>query len=297
MINADRLPGIQEQTVLVQGKRIHVLERGHGNQVLFFIHGNSETAFNWEEIWSGIPASYHLIAYDLPGHGESERDWTARHVLPYQSKVAISVLNELGIRHAIWIGHSQGGGVSLSAAIYHPEYVDGLVLVASVAFPFVEKGTRRRGVTRLVPRRPRWWFEKFIQSRKGRQIVEQTMKLAIQNTMYPATYDLTHPVWRRDAAIWSRPTHIVAANDDLLLLSDSLGELAPHYSKIRVPVEIISGKQDLLIPLKTGEQLAATLPSAHLTAIEGAGHFLIRSHADEVRRHIMEFVPTCLGRK
>lgn len=295
MINEDRLPGIHDFTVQVDGRRIHVLERGQGTQVLFFIHGNSETALNWEEAWSGIPESFHLIAYDLPGHGQSERDWRARHVLPYQATIATSVLDELGVEQAIWIGHSQGGGVSLSASLMHPKYVLGLVLVASVAYPFVEKGTRRKGLTRLVPRRPKWWFTRFIQSRRGKQIVAQIMQQAIRTTMYPASYDLTHPVWKRDAAIWSRPAHIVAANDDLLLLSDSLGELAPRYREIQVPVEIVSGKQDLLIPLKTGERLAQALPDAHLNQIDGAGHFLIRSHATEVRQAITQFAQGRFG--
>lgn len=295
LMNPERLPSLHEHTVTVNGKRIHVLERGHGEQVLFFIHGNSESAFNWEEVWSGLPDSLHLVAYDLPGHGTSERDWNMRHVLPYQAQVAVSVLDELRIQRAVWIGHSQGGGVSLGASIFHPEYVDGLVLVASVAFPFVEQGTRRQGVTRLVPRRPRWWFTKFIQSRKGKEIVERVMKQAIHTTMYPASYDLTQPVWHRDARIWSRPTHIVAANDDLLLLSDSLAELVPRYGDIQVPVEIVSGKQDLLIPLQTGEQLVKTLPDANLTAIDKAGHFLIRSHADDVRDSILRFVGNRLG--
>lgn len=296
-MNTGRLPGIHEHTVMVNGKRIHVLERGQGEQVLFFIHGNSESALNWEEIWSALPDSFHLVAYDLPGHGTSERDWTAQHVLPYQAQVAVSLLAELGIERAVWIGHSQGGGVSLSASIFHPEYVEGLVLVASVAFPFVERGTRRQGITRLVPRRPRWWFTKFIESRKGQEIVERIMKQAIRATMYPASYDLTQPVWRRDAQIWSQPTHIVAANDDLLLLSDSLAELAPRYPEVQVPVEVVSGKQDLLIPLKTGEQLVQTVPDGHLTAIDEAGHFLIRSHAGEVRESIIRFVRHRLGWK
>jgi pimeloyl-ACP methyl ester carboxylesterase len=63
-------------------------------------------------------------------------------------------------------------------------------------------------------------------------------------------------------------------------LFDELGDLAPGLAAISVPVTVVIGAADRIVPAATGQRLAAAIPGARLVRVEGAGHLI--SHARPV---------------
>ncbi|RTE89978.1 alpha/beta hydrolase [Bradyrhizobium sp. LVM 105] len=94
---------------------IAVETRGAGFPVVF-IHGNSACrAVFQKQMLSPLLDSYHLISFDLPGHGDSEdaKDRARTYSRPGLADLVIELLGELGIDHAAIVGASLGGHIAI----------------------------------------------------------------------------------------------------------------------------------------------------------------------------------------
>src|SRR5262245_42910654 len=101
---------------------------GKGDPALVFIHcGGCERGF-WDAQVAHFAAKHRVVALDLAGHGQSgggRKDWT----MPAFGQDVVSVVEALGLKRVVLIGHSIGGPVVLEAARRMPGRVAGLVLV------------------------------------------------------------------------------------------------------------------------------------------------------------------------
>jgi pimeloyl-ACP methyl ester carboxylesterase len=109
---------------------LHVERRGTGEPIVF-THGFGESWETWRPQVEGFAATHRVIAWDLRGHGASDRPEAAA---AYSRDLALAdltriVRDEAG-RSALLVGHSLGGYLSLALAVTQPEMVRGLVLIA-----------------------------------------------------------------------------------------------------------------------------------------------------------------------
>ena len=108
---------------------LHLNYREYAGQgpALLLLHGLFGRAANWGAIAKQLATDFTVIVPDLRNHGASPHDPDMR----YESMTAdvISLLNRLGINDAIWIGHSMGGKVAMTAALKDPSRVRALAVV------------------------------------------------------------------------------------------------------------------------------------------------------------------------
>ena len=101
---------------------------GRGDPALVFVHcGGCEQGF-WDGQMAHFAAKHRVVALDLAGHGQSgvgRKDW----MMPAFGQDVVSVVEALGLKRVVLIGHSLGGPVVLEAARRMPGRVAGLVLV------------------------------------------------------------------------------------------------------------------------------------------------------------------------
>ncbi len=97
---------------------------GFGRPALLFIHGNSFHSGIFRPLLSNakLAASHRLIAFDLPGHGDSSNapDPEASYTQPAYADAALRVLRHLGARDVVVLGWSLGGHVALEMLALHP---------------------------------------------------------------------------------------------------------------------------------------------------------------------------------
>jgi pimeloyl-ACP methyl ester carboxylesterase len=100
-----------------------VEESGHGEIPLLMIHGNSYSRGVFRhQLHSSLSANHRLIAFDLPGHGESsdapdpERTYTVEGL----ADAAVELLGKLGIANALVLGWSMGGYVGAEMTLRFP---------------------------------------------------------------------------------------------------------------------------------------------------------------------------------
>src|SRR5437764_8467520 len=124
-----RRPQIDAGIETLHGRRVSYRRAGYGEGVLL-IHGITNRAASWDPVIRQLAGEFELIAPDLPGHGDSERQ-RGDHSLGAHASVLRDLLGVLGWERGTVVGHSLGGGIAMQFAYQFPEYVERLVLIDS----------------------------------------------------------------------------------------------------------------------------------------------------------------------
>jgi pimeloyl-ACP methyl ester carboxylesterase len=113
------------------GLSLHALEWSREGTPLVFLHGFSNEAHIWDDAAPAVAPYYRTVAFDLRGHGDSDRDPAHRYDYDFHVADLESALAELGIDRLVLVGHSLGGRVAMRFAGKHPDRLAGLVIVDS----------------------------------------------------------------------------------------------------------------------------------------------------------------------
>ena len=239
---------------------LEYLDEGSG-PTLLLVHGSAAACEFW---WSVVPAlagDFRVVAPSLPGFGTSPRlAGPPRDLGPYADAVA-ALLREIGAEPAVVAGHSLGGLVCARLATEHPQMVRTLVLVDSggVAMGRIRLALIVRALLAVgaVVRRPR--VTRAILRRPGLR-----RRLFARALYKPDALDAaTFATLLRGAVAPGLSDAVVAGAHEQETLS---------VPKIAVPITVIWGRNDRILPLRLGVDLVARVPSAVLDVIDDAGH-------------------------
>lgn len=112
---------------------VNYTDAGKGTAVVL-LHGFLENSSMWNAFVPELSKKYRVITIDLLGHGQTE-PLNYVQTMEDNADMVLSVLNELRIRKAVFVGHSMGGYVALAFADLFPNIVKGIALVNSTAKP------------------------------------------------------------------------------------------------------------------------------------------------------------------
>ncbi|WP_438381334.1 acetoin dehydrogenase dihydrolipoyllysine-residue acetyltransferase subunit [Asaia sp. BMEF1] len=100
-----------------------------GRLPVILIHGFAGSLDNWMLVQPALAAVTRVVAFDLPGHGESSKS-VGDGTVTYLAEVTRALLRALSIEKAHVVGHSLGGAVAIELAALAPEAVESLTLIA-----------------------------------------------------------------------------------------------------------------------------------------------------------------------
>lgn len=262
-----RLQGVRSGYVGAGPYRLRYLESGAGAP-LVLVHGLGSNAMqDWGRLVAPLGRSYHVYAPDLPGFGRSERPGAADYGVPMQVEAVRAFMSAVGVSSARVVGNSMGGWIVARLAGEHPELVERLVVVAAagmrpdaaapipaeVLLPHDEEGVRRlvSAVRHKPPALP-WFLARDILARRLREewIVRRTLESM------------------RAGRDW---------------LDGTLG-------RADMPVLIVWGKQDRLIPVAYAEALQAEFAHAELKLLDGCGHVPMADCPEAFDRELTAFL-------
>lgn len=237
----------------VNGVRLNVLDEGEGHPVLF-LHGLGGCWRDWEPQLDAFRETNRVIVVEHRGHGRSEAT-TGRYRTDLFAADAVTLCADLGIEHAYVVGLSMGGLIAQHVALQAPALVDALVLCdtgAHMGAPMAEgliavaRSVRAHGFPdsrgELPATSPAWGASSLA-----------TKAQVVRNNQRET--DGTDP----DA--WSRAAYAVAEHDT----RSELGRLT-------MPVLLVWGSDDLLIPIASAIPLQAGIPDTRLVVLDGGGH-------------------------
>ena len=235
------------------------------------LHGQPGSAADWAPVARGLRGAHRVIVPDRLGYG---RTGGRAGGFRANADAVAHLLDDLGVSRAIVAGHSWGGGVAIALAETRPDRVLGMVLVAPV-----------------VPDEPLGWLDRVLAvpvvgsavaatglGLAGRALSLPLVRRAVERSLRGATEDHLLGV----AESWRRGESWRSFVVEQRALVGELAELAPGLAGIRVPVTVIVGTADRVIPASSGQRLAAAIPGAVLIRVNGAGHLLTHERPEEV---------------
>jgi pimeloyl-ACP methyl ester carboxylesterase len=253
------------QTISVHGRTVSYLEAGDG-PLLLLIHGMAGTARNWDAVIEPLAFHSTVIAPDFPGHGESAPgggDYSLGSLASGLRDLMIS----LGHDRATLVGHSLGGGVALQFTYQFPEMVERLVLVSSGGLGpevgMVLRAAALPGADLFIrsTAAPGATAASWITGALGKVGLRPNADLAEVGRAYASLADTD----RRKAFLST--LHAVVDTD-----GQRVAALDRLYLAEALPVLIVWGERDPIIPVAHGRAAHAQLPGSRLEVFPEAGH-------------------------
>jgi pimeloyl-ACP methyl ester carboxylesterase len=119
-----------EATLPLDDGNIYVCQDGPRDApALLLIHGSASSTTSWDELVPMLTKSHRVIRVDLLGHGRSAKPADRSYGVPEQAHRVGEVLDRLGVKHSIVVGHSSGGIVATALAEQRPDLVSALALI------------------------------------------------------------------------------------------------------------------------------------------------------------------------
>lgn len=248
---ADLVAGVVD----LDGYHLAYLERPADGEVIVLLHGFASEKDAWTRFSRFIPDHYRIIAFDLPGHGDSSRDPDATYDVAYLTARLAEGFEELGLERVHIAGNSLGGLVALLYAHGHPERVAtlGLFNAAGVLPPGESEFERMlgRGENPLI-----------VDSRAD---FERLMALVFEDEPlmpWPVASVLTRRFIERAAFnekiwqdIWARRTEVTGL-----------------LTAIEPPVLIVWGDHDRILDVSSIDVFARWLPRSEVHVLMDTGH-------------------------
>lgn len=261
----EELADPDSQFVEINGLRVHYKMMGQGEPVFVLLHGFGASLYSWHAVMEPLSQYGTVIAFDRPAFGLTERPMTWEGASPYSSQAQVDLLlgllDHFNVGKAILVGNSAGGTVSMNFQLQHPERVQALILVD----PAVYGGGGAPAGTQWLLRTPQM---RHIGPLIARQIRVRGPELLQMAWYDPAkltqemvdNYQKPLMVENWDKALWE------------LTIASQESDLPDRIAEFNLPVLVITGDTDKIVPTESSIKLAGALPNATLVIIPHAGH-------------------------
>ena len=253
---------------------------------LLLIGGLGTQMITWDEDFCDLLASrgFYVIRFDNRDGGLSTYP-DAEYTLDDMAADAAALLDALGIPAAHVVGASMGGFIAQLVALDHPEHV--LTLTSIMSGPNGEDQVRPTPEANAVLLAP---------APETREEQVALGLLAKRTLLGPADpYDEPYEKARIERAI-DRAYHPLGFMRQLQAILAAKSRLA-RLSTLNMPVLVIHGDADILVPVENGRKVAAAIPGATLLEIEGMGHDIPKrvwgQVADAIAELARQATPAC----
>jgi pimeloyl-ACP methyl ester carboxylesterase len=116
------------------GVTLRYVDTGAGDPPLVFVHGWCCSRVHWREQVPHFAKKHRVIALDQRGHGESDKPDQDYGIPGFVDDLAL-LIDEVGLRKPVIVGHSMGGAIAMNLARKHPELTRAIVMVDSPIVP------------------------------------------------------------------------------------------------------------------------------------------------------------------
>ena len=275
----------QSRFASINGVRIHYVEQGSGDPVLF-VHGNPTWSYLWRNIIPRVAETHRAIALDLMGFGKSDKPADADYSFEEHCDVVSGFIESLGLRDLSLVLHDWGGPIGMTYAIDHKENVAKVVLMSTFVAPWKLPLSFLFKLPRL-----RWLSAFIIQRLNLFLLLVPLLGVANRSNMTREVrrqYRAPFPDYesRRPVRRWPEQLPLGPADSTYRAL-ERIGEALPSFDR---PVLVLKASNDRVLSMGRARWLVETLPDARLEIIEKAGHYAQEDQPEKIALAISRFL-------
>lgn len=240
---------------------------------VIFLNGLSQSTMSWGAVTPHFIGKYNVLLLDLIFQGKSTAEGDFRSYDQHADDVT-ALIKFLKIRKAILCGLSYGSAVAQHALVLYPENYAGAVLMST-----------------------------FAHNAEIFTAMGESWKSALRVGGYPLLLDVMLPVVL-GASYFEKPLIPIEtlkalrvsnnlSPDNLLRLmmaTETRGDYRQQLKKVKVPVIIIHGEEDLLIPVPIAQQVNEWIPESDFIVLNGVGHTLNLEAIPQISGLITEYL-------
>lgn len=261
------LAGVHSRSVTVEGHRMHYYVAGPvDGQPVVLVHGLGGQAEDFRNLTPFLrTAGFRVYTPDLLGFGRSDRPRDFSYSVPDQAASVFAFMDAMGLKRVDLGGLSMGGWIVQSMAANHPERIRKLMIFDSAGLNV----------------KPAWNTALFTPA-SAAELDELDALLMPHPPEVPLF--LVQDILRlsRDQA-WV----MHRALDSMLTGRDTTDALLPQ---LKMPVLIVWGDLDHIMPLAQGETMHQLVPQSQLEVVEGCGHLAVVQCADRIGSKVQAFL-------
>ncbi|WP_099022791.1 alpha/beta fold hydrolase [Mycolicibacterium palauense] len=287
------LRSVRSVTPTLEFRTIHGYRRAFriagSGPVLLLIHGIGDNSTTWGPVHAKLAQRFTVIAPDLLGHGLSDKPRADYSIAAYANGMR-DLLSVLDIEQVTVVGHSLGGGVAMQFAYQFPQLVERLILVGAggvtkdvnvaLRMASLPMGGEALALLRLPMVLP------------ALQVAGRAAGLVLGST--GVGRDL--PDVLRILRDLPEPTASSAFTRTLRAVVDWRGQVVTMldrcYLTESVPVQLIWGEQDVVIPVSHAHLAHAAMPGSQLEIFKRSGHFPFHDDPDRFVEVVERFIDT-----
>lgn len=254
--------------------------------VLLHGGGTDHAMLSWRDTLPAlINSGYRTYAPDYPGYGNSPPDSNKKFTTDSLIHYLEGLIDYWGLKQVVLIGISMGGSLALGYTLKNPKQVKRLVLISS--YGLQDKAPSHQ-LSYLYLKMP--WLNDltWLMTRKLRLAAKYGVNYIIRNPQ-SRTESLIDEVMEamrnKDAQIafnqWQK---------DEIRRDHLKTNYTSRLSEIEVPVLLIHGTHDFLVPLKYARRAALLFRNARLEVFNNAGHWTHRDYPEQFNKLLIEFL-------
>ena len=251
----------------IDGYNIHYTDIGSGQPVVL-LHSQPANERQFDLLKNKLKENYRVISIDRPGMGYSEGPKiNSSERLFLQAEIISKLLDKIIDEKPIVVGHSYGGALALSLALYEEKNIKKLILVNTVSHPWKGDGV--------------WLPFKIITNPLIGKIFSQTYAMIYGKSVIDRSADDNFPdnkptpgfVNRVGAELTLRPTSLESYALDAINLKSSLSKQYKKYKDLSIPITILAGIGDRVTPNETHSfQLHKNIKHSELIELSNVEH-------------------------
>lgn len=272
------LPPRGEYVTVAPNQRVNVIEQGTGPTVVL-VHGHPGSAYDWSPLMGELAKrGFHVLAYDRVGYGYSDARNGDDYTVDANADDLLGLLAAKNLRDVTVIGFSYGGGTAIVAARKDSSRMSRLALLGSVGPGIENRDAPPQLLVEFMAAVGLPWVS-YVPPLGKRLRAVLTAEAFAPGPIADGYMDLLDANFARPHTLWT------FRHEGRDLGGDA--DLDPQ--QIALPILIIQGDGDRLVPPYVAEELHRRAPGSELWMIDGGSHMLLVTHAEALAERIATF--------
>ncbi|KIA95064.1 chloroperoxidase [Pedobacter kyungheensis] len=261
------------------GTEIYFKDWGTGQPIVFH-HGWPLSGDDWDtQMMFFVNQGYRVIAHDRRGHGRSSQASEGHNIETYAADVA-ELTAALDLKDAIHIGHSTGGGEVARYVAKNGDRVAKAVLISAITPIMIQSEQNPEGVPLAV-------FDEIRQGtgfNRAQYYHDFTDAFYGYNREGAKSSQGVKNNWWRQGMMGSVKAHY----EGIKAFSET--DLTEDLKSIKVPVLVLHGEDDQIVPFHQAPKAVALLQNGKLIAYPDFPHGMPTTEAETINKDILAFI-------